>query len=447
MNKSNPILPIYAINLQKRADRKAHLLAEFAQRPAFALQIVPAIEDTFGALGLWKTICHILDHLAKPEDDFIIICEDDLQFTPQYTPEYLLESILLAQSRQADILLGGVSWFGSAVQLSDHLFWVENFSGLHFTVIFRKFFKTISAAVTQGMDAADYQMASLTDNAMCMYPFIAVQKEFGYSDATPFNNEWGRITALFDAATEKLHLLKKIRKKYKEKAKLRSAPSKIPADTISAIPTYVINLPERKERLAHIRQQFKGRNEFDVTIVPACKHAIVHYGLWLSIRKVIQLALENEDDVIVICEDDHQFTPDYSSAHFLQQVKEANEQGTYYLSGGTGRFEHAVPITENRFWVNHCMSAQFVVFYRPFFERILAQPFHEAIVSDLAYPEMTNNKAVLYPFISSQRDFGCSHVTKRHKREKGIVARHFAESDQRMAKIQQAYRRYEKMNE
>jgi GR25 family glycosyltransferase involved in LPS biosynthesis len=447
MNKHNPILPIYAINLRKRADRRAHLLAEFARRPAFSLQIVPAIEDPFGALGLWKTICHILNHLAKPEDDFIIICEDDLQFTRQYTPEYLLESIALAKSRQADVLLGGVSWFGSAVQLSDHLFWVEKFSGLHFTVIFRKFFKTISEAATHNMDAADYQIASLTDNAMFMHPFIAVQKEFGYSDATPINNEWGRVTAMFKTAAEKIRLLKKVRKKYEEKGKLLSARSKTVADTAFTIPTYVINLPERKERLAHIQQQFKGRSEFDVTIVPACKHAISNYGLWLSIRKVIKLALKNDDDVIVICEDDHQFTKDYSRAHFLQQVTEAHEQGAYCLSGGTGRFEHAVPITENRFWVNHCLSAQFVVFYRPFFERILAAPFNERIVSDLAYPEMTSNKAVLYPFISMQRDFGYANATKVYKREKGIVARLFAESDHRMAKIQQAYRRYEKMNE
>ncbi|RFS18829.1 glycosyl transferase [Chitinophaga silvatica] len=208
------------------------------------------------------------------------------------------------------------------------------------------------------------------------------------------------------------------------------------------IPTYVINLPERTERLSHIIDQFKERNEFDVTIVPAVKHSIGAYGLWLSMRKVIALAIENDDDVIVMCEDDHQFTKDYRREHFLKQVLEAHDQNVYYLSGGTGKFDHVVPITENRFWVNHCLSCQFLVLYRPFFKHILSKSFDEKIVADLAFPLMTSNKMILYPFISTQRDFGYSDVTELHNIEKGIVDNLFTESDRRLAKIQQAYLRY-----
>jgi GR25 family glycosyltransferase involved in LPS biosynthesis len=442
MDPNNTILPIYAVNLKKRVDRREHLRAEFADKTGFSLQIVEAVEHSFGAFGLWQTICKIIKHMSNPSDDFIIICEDDVQFTKHFTYEYLLESILLAKKANADMLIGGVSWFSNSIQFADRLFWVENFSGLQFTVLFRKFFATILNASVIGMNATDFHLASITDNAMFMYPFIATQKEFGYSDATPNNNQEGRVTALFNATIEKVNILNKVRYQYKRKRKKGISY----VDPFLTIPTYVINLPERKERLTHIMQQFESRREFDVTIVPAVKHPIGAYSLWLSMRKVINLALENNDDVIVMCEDDHQFTKEYSREYFLRQVIEAYEEDVYYLCGGTGKFDQVVPITENRFWVNHCLSCQFLVLYKPFFRRMLAEPFDEKIIADLAYPLITSNKVVLYPFISTQRDFGYSDVTALHNTEKGIVDKLFAESDKRLARIQQIYNRYRQMN-
>ena len=81
------------------------------------------------------------------------------------------------------------------------------------------------------------------------------------------------------------------------------------------IPTYVINMKERLDRKKHIIGEFKGRDEFDVTYMDACTHKIGAVGLWNSIVRIIRLALENEDDVVVICEDDHYFTEDYSKSH------------------------------------------------------------------------------------------------------------------------------------
>lgn len=66
------------------------------------------------------------------------------------------------------------------------------------------------------------------------------------------------------------------------------------------IPTYVINMKERLDRKKHIIGEFKGRDEFDVTYMDACTHTIGAVGLWNSIVRIIRLALENEDDVIVV---------------------------------------------------------------------------------------------------------------------------------------------------
>lgn len=74
------------------------------------------------------------------------------------------------------------------------------------------------------------------------------------------------------------------------------------------LPTYVINLKSRNERLHHILRQFKARPEFNVQLVEACEHKIGAIGLWQSIVKITEMAIINDDDVIVICEDDHEFT-------------------------------------------------------------------------------------------------------------------------------------------
>ena len=65
------------------------------------------------------------------------------------------------------------------------------------------------------------------------------------------------------------------------------------------ISTYVINLPERKDRREHIEKQFCDKPEFLLTIVPAETDAIGAIGLWKSITKIIQFALTNTEAMLV----------------------------------------------------------------------------------------------------------------------------------------------------
>lgn len=203
-------LKVYAINLKARLERKEHILQEFKHRDEFDLNLVKAQEHEIGAIGLWLTIKHILEHLINQEEKFIILCEDDHQFTADYNKDQLLFAIQEAEKREADILLGGVSWFTTALQISSNLFWVDRFSGLQFTVIYRKFYKTILDVDFVVGNAADYKISSLTDNKMIMHPFISTQKEFGYSDVTSKNNKKGYVTQIFEDSAEKLGHLKQV---------------------------------------------------------------------------------------------------------------------------------------------------------------------------------------------------------------------------------------------
>src|SRR6185312_9799529 len=180
------------------------------------------------------------------ESEYIIICEDDHEFTNDYDKKYLLKCINYANENDADVLLGGVSWFTAMIALSENLFWVEKFTGTQFTIIFRKFFKSILAADFRNNDSADFKMCSLTENKFFMYPFISIQKDFGYSDATSKNNVAGRVSELFENSVKAIPILNEVKKYYQNTNKYIQ-PVRQSYDNIT-IPTYLINLPEENRR-------------------------------------------------------------------------------------------------------------------------------------------------------------------------------------------------------
>lgn len=433
-------IPTYIINLKSRVDRRQHIINEFATRNEFNVNIIEAHEHKIGAIGLWCTIKYILQKTANSEYEYILICEDDHQFTPFYSKEMLFESINQVKERNADILIGGVNWFDGVAPVNDTLLWSYFFNGTQFIIVFKKFFDTILQADFNDYDAADFKISALTQNKFIIYPFVSVQKDFGYSDATPHNNLPGRADELFLKSSEWLQNLKNVASFYKNFPQ----PGELDAEIYNTltIPTYIINLPERTERLAHIRQQFENKPEFDVTFVEACKHEIDAVGLWKSIRKIIRMAIDADDDVIIICEDNHEFTEHYSKEYLLKNIIGAHASGINYLSGGSSNTENEVMITANSFWVARCLATQFIVLYKPLFQEILDEPFDDNIIVDHLLSEMTSQKTVLYPFISVKKDFDYSDTGPVHNEQDRIAQKMFAVSAKKLESIKQAYIRF-----
>ncbi|MGN6266353.1 MAG: hypothetical protein ACTHM5_11800 [Ginsengibacter sp.] len=406
-------LSTYIINLRNRRDRKAHILKEFEGRSEFNITVVEACEHHVGAIGLWQTINYILQKLANNKEEYIIICEDDHQFTNQYSKEILLSCLDEAQKKEADVLLGGVSSGLSICPVSKSLFWLEKFSGLQFTVLFRRFFKTILEADFGNNDAADYKISSLTTKKFFIYPFISIQKEFGYSDATVKNNAKGRVTELFNGASSTVQCLQEVVAFYQSiQRNIRKENERETFDNI-IIPTYVITLPETTVRLEHIKKQFKERKEFDVTIVEAVEHEISAVGLWCTIRKIIQMALVNEDDVIIICKDGHEFSKFYSEKFLVRNIIEAYYHGADILCGGVASFNQAIPLTPNRLWIDSFVPIQFIILYKKFFIKILEEPFDNNVVPHELLSELTSNKMTLFPFISVEKDLGSANTSRK----------------------------------
>jgi len=208
------------------------------------------------------------------------------------------------------------------------------------------------------------------------------------------------------------------------------------------LPTYVINLKTRTDRYQHIREQFRGKEEFDVCIVEACTGENSRVGLWNSIVKVITQAEQQEDDLILLCEDDHTFTSFYNRDFLFKNILEAAEQGAEILSGGIGGFNHAVPLTGNRYWIDSFWCSQFLVLYRPIFKKILEANFQSNDTADGMLSEITSHKMTLYPFVSVQTDFGYSDVTNRNNNEKGLINEYFSTTGARLEKYQHIYNQY-----
>ena len=440
MNKK--IIPVYAINLKSRTDRKKFILTQFFEREEFQFYLVEAHDHKIGAIGLWITIRNILKDLVDPNEEYIILCQDDHLFTMGYSKEHLLYCIDEVRSLRADLLTCGVSGFTTAIQISQNIFWVEKFSGLQFAVIFRKFFQKILDANFETVIAADLKLCELTENKFFIYPFLSRQKEFGYSDVTAGNNAKGHIDNAFKNSSENVTIINRVSNFYKQKLIMTVPLQNSESPESIVIPTYIIHLNEKRRCLSDIEKQFTGKEEFDIRSLKACHHKNKQLGLWLSIKKIIEIAIENDDDVIIICREDHQFTEHYERSHFINLIWQAGILGCNVLIGGMGSFNLALPISDVLFWIDSFWSSKFFIIYRDFYIRILQEPFSDSDTLEMKFSEMTSNKMGIFPYISNQNDFGYSGDTDMNN-VKGQITNLFDEGSRRLDAIQKAYLKYQ----
>lgn len=425
----------YVVNLLNRTDRRKHILQQFADKPEFNIQIQQPIPHPIAAVSLWLTLCDIVVKEKEKNSPYFIFCEDDHTFTNAYSCDLLEKCISLADKLQVDILSGGASWFDNGVKTDENLFWIHQFTGMQFIVIYNRFYDRLLEVEYDDNVVADIKISNITDKKWMIYPYISIQTEFGYSDVTNKNNGLGVVQNLFKSAISRIELLNRVNQ-YFCRLHIRGSGDgvlEVPNDII--IPTYIINLKERPERLIHVLSQFEGKTEFEIHVVEACKHNIGAVGLWQSIVKIIREVINGDDDIIIICEDDHTFTSNYCRDEFIRQVIEAAEQGSDVLSGGIGGFGSAFPVGEKRYWVDWFWCTQFIVVYRPFFNKILNEPFVDTDTADGKISEIASNKMTIFPFISIQHDFGYSDVTRSNDEFKGKITEHFRETSKRLDSI------------
>jgi hypothetical protein len=410
------------------------VLKEFSGKEEFLVNIIAPVIDEDNVISLPKTIQHIIRKVIVTDTDCVLICQDDHRFTDSYSKNNLIECISQAKELGADILCGGLGVFRSALRVSKNIFWVEDFAGLPFTIIFRSFFESILTSHSK--------IFPFTNGKFFIYPFVSINKLLVYDTAKPANTKISSTENVSGWASAQVEILDSISAFYQEFSGQKQKDFDEEFFNDVAIPTYIINLPERTERLAHIKKQFAGKDEFKVQIVEACKNPIGAVGLWESIRKIVKIAMDNEDDIIIICEDDHQFTADYSKSLLLKNIIEAHEQHTEMISGGICEFHKALPVATNRAWVSTSFCTQFIILYKPVFQKILDAPYDDTVTADAMLSIIVSNKMVFFPFISGQKPFGYSDVTKGNHENIELFAKSFYRENTRLKRIYEAKAAY-----
>lgn len=207
-------IPLHIVNLKQRNDRRVSILREFENKKLFKLTIHEPISHPIGSYSLWQTFREIVNESKRRNDEYFIFCEDDHVFTKHYSESVLIDNIQTAQKFHADILLGGVSWFDLPMQCAPNLFFIDQFNGMQFSVIFKSFYNTILNFKSTESTVTDICISGISANIFVMWPFLSVQKEFGYSDVTSFNNVPNYVSGLFKKTAKELEVLDKVRKYY-----------------------------------------------------------------------------------------------------------------------------------------------------------------------------------------------------------------------------------------
>lgn len=275
---------------------------------------------------------------------------------------------------------------------------MESFTETQFVIVFEKFYDTILNCEFTRFDSADFKLSALTDNIYCIFPFISIQKEFGYSDVTSSNSEHGRLKKLFSEASEAVEFclerftfFRGVSNEYDG----GYAPDEV------SLCTYVLDCdnPER----AVMREVIREMPEFNIVGYCSGAYEIADINDIEILQRAVSAAMDADEDFVIIIDGKHTFTRSYSKELLVRGIIDAHEFGADFLLGGaSGGFTHALPATSRCFWINDFDSAHFIVLFRKFFGKILSVEINDRGVSDgkNMLAAITSNAFLLFPFIS-----------------------------------------------
>lgn len=358
-------------------------------------------------------------------ESFFLACSNQITFPVDFDCNKFLSLIEIAHQKDADVLICSAVGIDSPIFTGiPNLYWVNQVLGINCMIIFKNAYNHILSLPASWEEY--FEFSSVLTHKMIRKMVISPNIINGNDDNFYVASRWGDCGPSIENI-------------YNNKATYE----KIKLETIKydfeeyVVPVYIINLQERKDRLQYIVKEFNNRPEFDVNIVPACKHECGALGLWLSIRKIISMAKDKEEDVIIICEDDHHFTSAYSKEYLFQQIANGYVMGADYLNGSGADFRNALRISEHLYWIEIIRCTQFIIIYKDFYDKILSADFKENVLADVMLSALTVNKMLIYPFVSVQRDFGYSDVTRIFNLNDGRLTRMFENAQKRLGYIKQ----------
>ena len=200
--------------MPRRKDRKLSVISEFQGKRLFDIKFVTPVAHEIPRVSHWLTFQHLTEKAKETQLPLFLFCEDDHVFTPDFDEHRLEKLVEESDQMEADMLLGGISWMQSPLQINERLFWVEKFNGIQFAIVYQRFYDRILSFHSGEDVITEIALSGLSDRIFVSYPFISIQKEFGYSDVTASNNQQGYVDELFEKARKKFDIQNKVRNYY-----------------------------------------------------------------------------------------------------------------------------------------------------------------------------------------------------------------------------------------
>jgi hypothetical protein len=383
---------LYIANLANRVDRANHARQAFANRPEFDMKLVAAKKHAIGSYGLWLTLKELVAEEQRKNSAYFVFCEDDHQFTEQYDPVLLKELIHQSLSLGADLLLGGVSWVGKAIPVRDHLFWVAHFTGLQFTVIFRKFYDPILRSSFRIGTPADHHLSSLTTEKFTVFPYISTQKEFGYSDITEQNAQKGYVDSLFSDSAERFGLLQKVNRYFKHPRPLDET-----GNIGSAIPCFSLTNGASPAQLPESTIQAAKRRGFDIQSLGDARKKRSYSAL---LKAALRHARANDFPCIALITSPFAFAAQEQYTISLQHhIAYSLQVHADVLLCNIDACKNVLPVARQCCWVDSFSNTSLVIVFKKMYDRIIEWQD----VSETDFAERLSihcsNKLVMYPFL------------------------------------------------
>ncbi|APU97111.1 hypothetical protein BV902_12750 [Sphingobacterium sp. B29] len=167
------------------------------------------------------------------------------------------------------------------------------------------------------------------------------------------------------------------------------------------IPTYIINGSQNANCFETILSQFEGKDEFDVKIFSVAKEQTEDLMYWKAVRKVIEIAINNDEDVILICDENHVFTSFYAKEQLISSIYEAHHlQASILLGGVNGDFRNLLPLKSRISWLEAFSQSNFIMIFRSLYGKFLNESFCSTDNFFQKLSSLTSNKFVMFPPIS-----------------------------------------------
>lgn len=207
-------IPVYIFNLSDKTERKELILSQFEGRREFEPILVKACQHRIRAVGLWQNIVKAVQKAKKRKDEMIILCRDNHVFTENYSSSDFIRNVVKANEQGCDIMMGGVSDFGTAIPIAYSRYWVDWFLSTQFIIVYAHSFDIILNYNFKDTDSVNEVFSEIFTRKLIFYPFISRQRNFEYPDITMNNNRENEIDHLSDTASARLAIIDKVHKTY-----------------------------------------------------------------------------------------------------------------------------------------------------------------------------------------------------------------------------------------